>query len=74
MRNLKRFEIRQYLSSWLYNVGFSPYDDGDGERTLMAAMSDSVSLRDWFKTDNVDYDEDVALAYLVEQHRRTNEV
>jgi hypothetical protein len=63
---LKNFEVKEYLNAWLYNVGFSRYGV---ERTLMNAMREKVSIRDWFGVDEVDYDEVFALKYLRDVHK-----
>lgn len=65
---IKNFELKLYLEGWINNVGYSPYDDGSGEYTLMKAMREKVSLRDWFGASEVDYDEEFALKFLKENY------
>lgn len=67
---IKNFELRLYLEGWLNNVGYSQYDDGSGAFTLMLAMREPVSLRDWFGTADVDYDDEFALRFLKENYTR----
>lgn len=57
---LKKFEVEDYMDGWMYNVG-APY----GVRhALISAFRDSVSLKNWFGTDDVDYNEEHALEYM----------
>lgn len=60
-RNIKNYQLKLYLEGWLDNVGF---DHRGIEFTLNNAMEDSASLIEWFKTDNIDYDEEFAIEFL----------
>ena len=57
---LKRFEVEEYMEGWMYNVG-APYGI---RHALISAFKDSTSLRDWFGTDNVDFDEEHAIKFM----------
>lgn len=70
MKTLKNFQVKLYLQAWICNVGF---DSLGPERTLHEAMMESQSLIDWFKTDNVDYDEDFALGFMREEYNALSE-
>ena len=61
MKIIKNFQIKLYLEAWIDNVGF---DYQGPERTLHEAMQSSNSLIEWFKTDNVDYDDEFALELM----------
>lgn len=60
-KKIKNFQIKLYLEGWIDNVGF--HHRGP-DRTLHEAMESSDSLIEWFKTDNVDYDEDFAMELM----------
>lgn len=70
MKILKNFELKLYLQGWLNNVGF--HYNGV-EYTLMEAMQERVSLRNWFGTSEIDYDEEFALAFLHEEFSKRRE-
>ena len=63
---LKNFQIKLYLEAWVDNVGF---DHRGPERTLHEAMQESQSLIEWFKTDNVDYDDEFALELMNREYK-----
>jgi hypothetical protein len=63
---IKNFQVKLYLEAWVDNVGF--HSRGP-ERTLHEAMQESQSLIEWFKTDNVDYDEDFAMELINKEYK-----
>lgn len=68
---IKNFALKQYLSSWLYNVGFAR--GSDVKETLMRAMRNTQSLREWGLIGplkdacDADYDEGFALKFLQDE-------
>ncbi|MNF45808.1 hypothetical protein D3C84_269530 [compost metagenome] len=64
---LKRFEFEEYMEGWMDNVG-APYGL---RRAMMSAFKDKKSLRDWFGTDDVDYDEVHALKFMSDEYGDT---
>lgn len=62
MVRLKNFEVKLYLEAWVYNVGFA----SSPEKTLMFAMRSTNNLKDWFKSGEVDYDDEYALKLINE--------
>lgn len=63
---IKNFQVKLYLESWVDNVGF--HYNGP-ERTLHEAMQESQSLIEWFKTDNIDYDENFAMELIQKEYK-----
>jgi len=69
-KKIKNFQVKMYLQAWISNVGFHSLGP---ERTLHEAMTESKSMIDWFNTDNIDYDEDFALAFMREEYNALSE-
>jgi hypothetical protein len=62
-KKLNTLEVKRFLEQWVHNFGLT---NDSVEDTVIFAMNRKPALKQWFHTDDIEYDPDYAVSVVQE--------